>query len=81
MMPRFKPLNYQQNSMVVINYLDQLQAGTFEYIMYHLVCREFALIAVVSTLCVKKAVFSDSTYATFRLIRPVVFDNKWQEQN
>jgi hypothetical protein len=29
-MPRFIPLNYQQNSMVVINYLDQLQSGTFE---------------------------------------------------
>ena len=37
MMPRFKPLNYQQNSMVVINYLDQLQAGTFEHAIHHLI--------------------------------------------
>ncbi len=36
-MPRFKPLNYQQNSMVVINYLDQLQAGTFEHAIHHLI--------------------------------------------
>lgn len=36
-MPNFKPLNYQQHSMVVINYADQLQAGTFEYAIHHLV--------------------------------------------
>jgi transposase len=36
-MPRFKPLNYQQNSMVVINHLDQLQPGTFEYAIHHLI--------------------------------------------
>ena len=36
-MPRFIPLDYQQNSMVVINYLDQLQAGTFEYAIHHLI--------------------------------------------
>ncbi|WP_395343764.1 transposase [Ningiella sp. W23] len=36
-MPNFKPLNYQQNSMVIINYLDQLQAGTFEYAIHHLI--------------------------------------------
>lgn len=36
-MPRFKPLNYQQSSMVVINYLDQLQAGTFEHAIHHLI--------------------------------------------
>ena len=35
-MPRFKPLNYQQNAMVVINYLDQLQAGTYEHAIHHL---------------------------------------------
>jgi transposase len=37
MMPRFIPLNYQQNSMVVINYLDQLQPGTFEHAIHHLI--------------------------------------------
>lgn len=36
-MPRFIPLNYQQNSMVVINYLDQLQSGTFEHAIHHLI--------------------------------------------
>ncbi|MFC3120704.1 transposase [Agaribacter flavus] len=36
-MPRFMPLNYQQHSMVVINYLDQLQAGTFEYAIHYLI--------------------------------------------
>ena len=36
-MPRFIPLNYQQTSMVVINYLDQLQFGTFEHAIHHLI--------------------------------------------
>lgn len=36
-MPRFMPLNYQQHSMVVINYLDQLQAGTFEHAIHYLI--------------------------------------------
>ncbi|MFC3122519.1 transposase [Agaribacter flavus] len=36
-MPRFMPLNYQQHSMVVINYLDQLRAGTFEYAIHYLI--------------------------------------------
>ena len=36
-MPRFIPLNYQQNSMVVINYLYQLQSGTFEHAIHHLI--------------------------------------------
>ncbi|QHJ09978.1 hypothetical protein FX988_00187 [Paraglaciecola mesophila] len=37
MMPRFIPLNYQQNTMVVLNYLDQLQSGTFEHAIHHLI--------------------------------------------
>jgi len=36
-MPKFIPYDYNQHSMVVINYLDQLQAGTFEYAVHHLV--------------------------------------------
>ena len=36
-MPRFIPLDYQQNTLVVINYLDQLQAGTFEHAIHHLI--------------------------------------------
>ena len=36
-MPKFKPYNYDQTSMVVINYQDQLQPGTFEYAIHHLI--------------------------------------------
>jgi len=36
-MPNFKPYDYNQTSMVVINYQDQLQAGTFEHALHHLV--------------------------------------------
>ncbi|PKI03253.1 transposase, partial [Glaciecola sp. 33A] len=36
-MPRFISLNYRQSTMVVINYLDQLQAGTFEHAIHHLI--------------------------------------------
>ncbi|WP_293752501.1 IS1182 family transposase [uncultured Paraglaciecola sp.] len=36
-MPRFISLNYQQSTMVVINYFDQLQAGTFEHAIHHLI--------------------------------------------
>ncbi|WP_119396541.1 IS1182 family transposase [Salinibius halmophilus] len=36
-MPNFIPYDYGQNSMVVINYADQLQPGTFEHAVYYLV--------------------------------------------
>lgn len=36
-MPNFIPYNYNQNSMVVINYLDQLQPGTFEHAIHFLI--------------------------------------------
>ncbi|XQU09415.1 transposase [Halomonas sp. LY9] len=36
-MPRFKIYNYDQNAMVVINYQDQLQPGTFEHAVYYLI--------------------------------------------
>ncbi|BCB61389.1 hypothetical protein HaloA020_20900 [Halomonas sp. A020] len=35
-MPRFKPYNYDQNAMVVINYQDQLQPSTFEHAVHYL---------------------------------------------
>ncbi|MDW0358378.1 transposase [Halomonas venusta] len=35
-MPRFKAYNYDQNAMVVINYHDQLQPGTFEHAAHYL---------------------------------------------
>jgi len=36
-MPKYKPYNYDQSSMVVINYQEQLQAGTFEHALHHLI--------------------------------------------
>jgi transposase len=36
-MPNFKPYDYNQTAMVVINYQDQLQPGTFEYALHHLI--------------------------------------------
>lgn len=36
-MPRFKPYDHSQNTMVVINFEDQIQPGTFEYALHYLV--------------------------------------------
>lgn len=36
-MPKFIPCDYNQSSIVVINYTDQLQPGTFEYAIHHLI--------------------------------------------
>ncbi len=36
-MPKFKPYDYRQSSMVVINYEDQLQQGTFEHAIHYLI--------------------------------------------
>lgn len=36
-MPKFIPYNYDQNTMIVINFRDQLQPGTFEFAVHHLV--------------------------------------------
>lgn len=36
-MPKFIPYNYDQTSMVVINYKDQLQPGTFEHAVHYLI--------------------------------------------
>jgi transposase len=36
-MPRFKPYNYDQDAMVVINYQEQLQPGTFEHAIHYLI--------------------------------------------
>ncbi|WP_216642777.1 hypothetical protein [Hydrocarboniclastica marina] len=36
-MPRFKHYNYDQDAMVVINYQDQLQPGTFEHAVHYLI--------------------------------------------
>ncbi len=36
-MPNFIPCDYNQTSMVVINYQDQLQPGTFEHAIHYLI--------------------------------------------
>lgn len=36
-MPKFIPYDYNQNTMVIINYQDQLVPGTFEYAIHHLI--------------------------------------------
>jgi len=36
-MPKFIPYDYHQTSMVVINFQDQLQPGTFEYAVHYLI--------------------------------------------
>ena len=42
-MPKFIPYDYNQSSMVVINYQDQLQPGTFEHAIHHLVDKRIDL--------------------------------------
>jgi len=42
-MPNFLPYDYNQNAMVVINYLDQLQPGTFEHAIHFLVSHKLDL--------------------------------------
>ncbi len=44
-MPNFKPFDYNQSSMVVINYEDQLQPGTFEHAIHYLVSERMDLAA------------------------------------
>ncbi len=36
-MPNFKSYNYKQSSMVVIDFEEQIQPGTFEYALHHLI--------------------------------------------
>lgn len=36
-MPKFKPYNYNQTSMVVINFEEQIQPGTFEHALHYLI--------------------------------------------
>ncbi len=36
-MPKYIPYNYDQHSMVVINYKEQLQPGTFEHAIHFLI--------------------------------------------
>ena len=36
-MPNYKPYNYNKTSMVVINFEDQIQPGTFEHAIHFLI--------------------------------------------
>lgn len=36
-MPNFKPYNYNQTAMVVVNFEEQIQPGTFEFTLHHLI--------------------------------------------
>lgn len=36
-MPNFLPSDYKQNKLIALNFEDQLQAGTFEYALHHLI--------------------------------------------
>ncbi len=42
-MPRFKHYDYNQMSMVVINYLEQIQPGTFEFALHYLISEKLDL--------------------------------------
>ncbi len=42
-MPNFIPYDHNQSSMVVINYQDQLQPGTFEHAIHHLMMKKLDL--------------------------------------
>ena len=44
-MPKFKPYDYNQSAMIVINYEDQLQPGTFEHAIHHLINKRIDLSA------------------------------------
>jgi len=48
-MPKFIPYDYNQSSMVVVNYLDQLQPGTFEHAIHFLVDNKLDLSAFADT--------------------------------
>lgn len=36
-MPNFKKYNYNQDAMVVVNFMEQIQPGTFEFTLHHLI--------------------------------------------
>lgn len=42
-MPNFIPYNYNQNTIVVINFQDQIQSGTFEHALHHLITHKLDL--------------------------------------
>lgn len=49
LMPRFIPYNYQQDTMVVINFDDQILPGTFEHALHYLIEHKLDLSAFHAT--------------------------------
>ena len=49
-MARFKHYDYNQQTMVVINYLEQLQPGTFEFALHYLISEKLDLSAFTSLI-------------------------------
>ena len=47
-MPRFKPYNYDQDAIVVVNYQEQLQPGTFEHAVHYLIEHKLDLTVILS---------------------------------
>ena len=54
--PKFIPYNYDQTSMVVINFKDQLQPGTFEYAVYYLINEKLDLSIFIQITIITMAV-------------------------
>ena len=44
-MAKFKHYDYNQMPMVVINYLEQIQPGTFEFVLHYLISQKLDLSA------------------------------------
>ncbi|WP_239995847.1 hypothetical protein [Nitrincola tibetensis] len=49
-MAKFKHYDYNQMSMVVINYLEQIQPGTFEFALHYLISEKTRLIGFSQAL-------------------------------
>ena len=45
-MPKYIPYDYNQSAMVVFNYLDQPQPGTFEHAIHYISASEADVISV-----------------------------------
>jgi len=44
-MPNFKPYNYSQDAMIVVNFEEQIQSGTFEHAVHYLISHRLDLSA------------------------------------
>jgi len=55
-MPKFIPYNHNQNAMVVTNFRDQLQPGTFEHAIHYLIHEKLDLPFSITPTTIKMAV-------------------------